>query len=107
MKERLVNIGLLLSSDNPNKFFTSKIKTLESVLVLIETNIEKTTIFQSLKKQRNNGSFGISKETPKLCSIPCRTNLCLNKYKSSKKIFPNCPKIAEVIPLFEKGDSKN
>ena len=78
-------------------------------MVLNETNKdENITIFQSLKKKRNTGPFGLSKENPKLCSPNIQSFFCkiVNKCKK-EQTSPDCLKIAKFIPLYKNGDKMN
>ena len=99
-------IGPKLASSIPPAQHLYEIDKFEKSMVLNYTNeLEVSKIVASLKNKKSSGHDGISNKILKSCSpiiekyLVARFNNCIEK-----QFFPECLKIAKLLPLFKKGD---
>ena len=104
-----VSIGPKLSSNFDTMTEKCNIPDFEKTMFVHPTNEKEISeILRGLKNKKSSGHDGISNEILKCCSPIIEPflvkifNQCIENC-----IFPDCFKIAKVIPLYKKGDKKD
>ena len=100
------SIGSKLASSPPPAHHKYEIDKLQNSMVLNYTNeLEVSKVVGSLKNKKSRCHDGISNEILKCCS-PIIEKYFVRSFNDciEKQVFPECLKIAKVLPLFKKGD---
>ena len=102
----ITSIGSKLASSLPPAHHKYEIDKVQNCMILNYTNeLEFSKIVGSLKNKKSSGNDGISNEILK-CSSPIIEKYLVQSFNGciEKQVFPECLKIAKVLPLFKKGD---
>ena len=98
----LTAIGPMLASSIPPAQHKYEVGKFEKSMVLNYTNeLEVSKIVASLKNKKSSGHDGVSNKILKSCS-PIIEKFLVRSFNNciEKQFFPECLKIAKVLPLF-------